>query len=214
VGKARRSSRYVRIASLFKYDLLNSDGHSPHLPWTRWRFFGPWLEHLVGRGTVHKHTLTDEEEARIVGHLMHLRPLGEMVRDRRFAAGTGALEDGLAHVVHLETLQQDLQELDRLLCSRFSHCASLPEFPQVLPGLNVLDSRQRWERCHFDEGSLLWSNCTAPPWMQLWEPRLRDLVARAYRDDFRWLGYSDDPSVLRPLRRGDKNEPRPRLSTM
>ncbi|CAK0887749.1 unnamed protein product [Prorocentrum cordatum] len=60
-------------------------------------------------------------EARIVGHLMHLRPLGEMVRDRRFAAGTGALEDGLAHVVHLETLQTSRSSTGS--CARASRTA-------------------------------------------------------------------------------------------
>ncbi|CAK0807076.1 unnamed protein product, partial [Prorocentrum cordatum] len=49
----------------------------------------------VGTGTVSRRALTDkdprpEEDARIVGHLMHLRPLREMARDPRFAAGAQA----------------------------------------------------------------------------------------------------------------------------
>ncbi|CAK0807078.1 unnamed protein product, partial [Prorocentrum cordatum] len=69
----------------------------------------------VGTGTVSRRALTDKEDqglrgasrgsfsrprtgdcreekedARIVGHLMHLRPLREMARDPRFAAGAQA----------------------------------------------------------------------------------------------------------------------------
>ncbi|CAK0807077.1 unnamed protein product, partial [Prorocentrum cordatum] len=93
----------------------HTDGTPPHLPWTCWRHFGAWLEQLVGTGTVSRRALTDKEDqglrgasrgsfsrprtgdcreekedARIVGHLMHLRPLREMARDPRFAAGAQA----------------------------------------------------------------------------------------------------------------------------
>ena len=37
------------------------------------------------------------------------------------------------------------------------------------------------ERCGFNETSLEWRNCTAPPWLELWSKELRATVVRHYR---------------------------------
>jgi len=135
----------------------------------------------------------------------HIRPLSDMVHDRRFAAGSAAFDAGRVHVVHLETIAADVVKLEALLCKHFGYCSGLPRFPQVLPGVNILESRQLQERCLLDYTTLAWHNCSAPPWESLWAAQdmhgvaLSSTALSAYGDDFRWLGYSVDPTRLMPL---------------
>ena len=87
-------------------------------------------------------------------------------------------------MLHLETLQEDILRLEELLCSRFGHCSKLPPFPAVLPGKNIRDSAVDGyvkERCGFNETSLRWRNCSAPPWLELWTKELRHTAVRHYR---------------------------------
>ncbi|CAJ1425404.1 unnamed protein product [Effrenium voratum] len=141
--------------------------------------------------------------------IFHLRPVSDMVRDKRFLAGPQIMDDML--VLHLETLKQDIAGLEETLCSRFGFCKGLPPFPSVLPGKNIRDSMMEGgskEHCSFKEATLQWRNCTAPPWLQLWTPDLTALVVRHYEEDFRWLGYATDPAHLLP----EKEKMRRRLA--
>eukprot|EP00913_Durusdinium_trenchii_P033288 g31163.t1 len=108
--------------------------------------------------------------------VFHLRPVSDMVKDERFLAGPAVMEDVL--VLHLETLQEDILTLEDSLCRRLSFCEKLPPFPSVLPGKNIRDSAEgnTKEHCGFKEATMSWRNCSAPPWLELWEAPLTAMV--------------------------------------
>ncbi|CAL1165040.1 unnamed protein product, partial [Cladocopium goreaui] len=222
---------FVRLMSYFRFVWLNNPNWGDH-KWTGWAGFSDYYQFvlqmrdskpgLFANGldwvpeSVNK--CKQENDGKLEGtalhpwickttyytlsayDIFHLRPVSDMVSDERFLAGPAAMEDIL--VLHLETLKEDILQLEEALCSRFGFCEKLPPFPSVLPGKNIRDSAVEGavkEKCGFKEKTLTWHNCTAPEWLQLWDPRVTSMVVRHYRQDFRWLGYSTDPANLLPL---------------
>eukprot|EP00927_Polykrikos_kofoidii_P043982 TRINITY_DN38089_c0_g1_i2.p1 TRINITY_DN38089_c0_g1~~TRINITY_DN38089_c0_g1_i2.p1 ORF type:complete len:569 (+),score=69.18 TRINITY_DN38089_c0_g1_i2:211-1917(+) len=212
---------YVRLLSYFRFGVLHRAG----IVWRSWIHFGAWLTFVFGhRGRFPGRFANDldwvkpeksacsvnesgwmfcesftEQQGLSSSDISHVRPLSDMVRDRRFLSGTSALDSGDAHVIHLETYASDISRLEALLCRRFANCRPLPEFPNVLPGNSRLEEVQARERCHLNLSTLAWRNCSAPPWVELWTPQLVKIVVKAFSDDFRWLGYSIDPKSPMPL---------------
>ncbi|CAE7791150.1 unnamed protein product [Symbiodinium microadriaticum] len=222
---------FVRMTSYFKFSWLNNNAVWGEHKWTRWEGFGDWLSLVMeARGSMpggfanglqwaptirqscrqsstlipgtalHPFHCETKYYSLSAEDIFHIRPLSDMVHDERFLAGSSFLEDVV--VLHLETLQDDIELLRDTLCRRFSFCAGLPPFPQVLPGKNLRDSMREGavkEHCSFKEKTLEWRNCTAPAWTQLWTEHLRQQMIWHYGDDFKWLGYSTDPGHLMPL---------------
>jgi len=118
------------------------------------------------------------------------------VVDSMFATGyeTHVREEGLFQVLHLESIEKDIKDIEERLCREYDDCDPLPEYPRVDPrgGKN--------DKCHFNAKTRAFSNCTVT-WEELWPPSLVDLVNLHYAEDFRLLGYKRTPFDVMPMRK-------------
>jgi len=115
--------------------------------------------------------------------------------DSMFAFGYEThVREGLFQVMHLESIEKDIKDIEERLCREYDDCEPLPEYPHVYPQSVNNDI------CHFNAKTRVFSNCTVT-WEELWPPSLVDLVTLHYAEGFRLLGYKTTPFDLMPIRK-------------
>eukprot|EP00746_Dinoflagellata_sp_MGD_P041928 gnl/MRDRNA2_/MRDRNA2_201427_c0_seq1.p1 gnl/MRDRNA2_/MRDRNA2_201427_c0~~gnl/MRDRNA2_/MRDRNA2_201427_c0_seq1.p1 ORF type:complete len:321 (-),score=49.68 gnl/MRDRNA2_/MRDRNA2_201427_c0_seq1:416-1252(-) len=84
-------------------------------------------------------------------------------------------------IIHLETLQPDLQRVEKRLCDDYNYCASLPLFPHANTKDGLLKGGKPFENF-------------LPQLLEF-----HDALVKRYRQDFDVLGYSIDPRKFKDV---------------
>eukprot|EP00928_Gymnodinium_smaydae_P087320 TRINITY_DN71597_c0_g1_i1.p1 TRINITY_DN71597_c0_g1~~TRINITY_DN71597_c0_g1_i1.p1 ORF type:complete len:320 (-),score=23.35 TRINITY_DN71597_c0_g1_i1:3-824(-) len=102
----------------------------------------------------------------------HMVPMIALMKELK---EVDALVQTEVYVMRIETLAQDMRQLEKRLCAKLRICESLPVFPTLNRAQSV----------------------GQPP---EWDEATRKVVLRWYRADFRYLGYANDPKLHEPVR--------------
>lgn len=131
-----------------------------------------------------------------VADIFHMRPFADMINDETFLAVNGPLNLADVYVLHLESIESDLEELYSILCQEYGYCEKAPKrFPKVFPASN--DERKI---CAFNPLRNEYSNCETT-WQELWSDQdLVRLVQENYALDFELFGYNLTPDMTLPLK--------------
>jgi len=137
----------------------------------------------------------------------HVKPVSDMFRENIAEPYLGQpknLLDGF-HILHLETLADDIKDLAKLLCENYNDCDPLPTYPTLKPPISkeAIMGEGGVDECKFDFKSVELKDC-AITWKELWTPQLLELVAEHFSEDFDLLGYKNDPFDLMPTHKAPK----------
>jgi len=131
----------------------------------------------------------------------HIRPVVDQLRDNRFDAYRGNMDSLIEgyHIIHMETIKEDIESLEKKLCQEYNDCDPLPPYPRVYPGVDTSPTEEEFgDICDFDPRLVEFINCSVS-WKDLWTPTLREIVIVHYQEDFKLLGYTTDPLDPMPL---------------
>jgi len=163
---------FARLVSFFRMAWLGN----PLKPLNRWEDFPAFARRAsAGRRQIAGSVATLSQQGFSDEDWLHTRSMSDWLQDGQ--SMNGSVQSTIFNVVHVEHLQDEIQELERLLCTDFAFCAPLPEFPRV-NSFSLGVSSDIWSQCWSDQ-DVVW------------------LVHERYKHDFDWFGYSSDP-LLKP----------------
>lgn len=173
---------FSRLVSYFRMRLL---GNSERPGRNTWSDFPNFIK-LVGR-------LRNETDAYVQLPVVWSHPLKHQGADKDLIFHTRSVSEWLSEIglsgearpsifpVHLESISQDLESVERRLCQDFAYCNPLAPFPHL----------------HDGTGSLAHNAPQREP-SGLWTEQLKAEVWQNYHADFKAFGYSPDPKRRAP----------------
>ncbi|CAL1134170.1 unnamed protein product [Cladocopium goreaui] len=167
---------YMRVASYFKRWMITKFGG-----WPNFATFVTVLMEVTNTTNCFRDCIGAEFPWLNSDDVLHLRSVKEMLDDPRIQPPRSARQFS---VLRLENWKEDWKAIEDRLCSEFHHCEHLPPPPRAKG-----DHHAHTERLTRDVIS----------WAKLWQDLKKPMLFR-YGWDFYHLGYSTDPTKLRPLR--------------
>lgn len=131
--------------------------------------------------------------------VFHIRPIHDMLYDARYLSlvqNASVLTEG-ASMLHLETMQEDKDRIEKRLCDEYHDCDPLPEFPRVFPGTDETPSGK--DQCQFNPRTAEYAPPCTVSWKELWSERLINAVVTHFYHDFELLGYKKTPFDVMPI---------------